>query len=95
MKIGDRVLIKGIVDEIRKDIVIIKNDGGYFGTLLSEIIDLNHEPSEIVYSQVDGITPSIVSEEDICDICTRSDCSVKKQIREQGIKLKSCDFRRR
>lgn len=39
MKIGDRVLVKGIVDEIRKDVVIIKNNGGYFGTVPSEIID--------------------------------------------------------
>lgn len=48
MKIGDRVLIKGIVDEIRKDVVIIKNDGGYFGTVPSEIIDkyAEQEPCE-------------------------------------------------
>ena len=39
MKIGDKVLIKGTIDEIRKDIVIIKNEGGYFGTVPSEIIE--------------------------------------------------------
>ena len=38
MKIGDRVLIIGTVDEIRKDTVIIRNEGGYFGTVKSEII---------------------------------------------------------
>lgn len=37
MKIGDRVLVRGIVDEIRKDTVIIKNRGGYFGTVPEEI----------------------------------------------------------
>ena len=38
MKIGDKVLIIGTVDEIRKDTVIIRNEGGYFGTVKSEII---------------------------------------------------------
>ena len=38
MKIGDEIYVHGYIDEIRKDIVIIKNDGGYFGTVLSEII---------------------------------------------------------
>lgn len=37
MKIGDNVYVHGIVDEIRKDVVIIRNDGGYFGTTESEI----------------------------------------------------------
>lgn len=38
MKIGDKVYIKGIVDEIRNDTIIIKNKGGYFGTVRSEIV---------------------------------------------------------
>lgn len=38
MKIGDRVFIHGYVDEIRKDTVIIRNNGGYFGTVRSEVI---------------------------------------------------------
>lgn len=37
MKIGDEVFIHGYVDETRKDTVIIRNDGGYFGTVESEI----------------------------------------------------------
>ena len=37
LKIGQEVLIYGYVDEIRKDIVIIRNEGGYFGTVSSEI----------------------------------------------------------
>ena len=37
MRIGDEVYIHGYVDEIRKDTVIIRNDGGYFGTVESEI----------------------------------------------------------
>ena len=39
MKIGDRVYVHGNVDEIRKDTVIIRNEGGYFGTVKSEIIE--------------------------------------------------------
>ncbi|MDY6296631.1 MAG: hypothetical protein SPL45_10095 [Schwartzia succinivorans] len=31
MKIGDRCFVHGYVDEIRKDTVIIRNKGGYFG----------------------------------------------------------------
>ena len=38
MKIGDRVFIHGYVDEIRKDTVIVRNKGGYFGTVRSEVI---------------------------------------------------------
>lgn len=38
MKIGDMVYVHGYVDEIRKDTVIIRNDGGYFGTIPNEIV---------------------------------------------------------
>lgn len=38
MKIGERVYVQGYIDEIRKDVVIIRNDGGYFGTAKSEIV---------------------------------------------------------
>jgi len=38
VKIGQEVLIHGYVDEIRKDTIIIRNEGGYFGTVKSEII---------------------------------------------------------
>ena len=37
MKIGDRIFVRGYIDEIRKDTVIVRNDGGYFGTVLSEV----------------------------------------------------------
>lgn len=43
MKIGDRVLVRGVVDEIRKDTVIIKNRGGYFGTDPREIEETEQE----------------------------------------------------
>ena len=38
MKIGDRVFVQGYVDEIRKDCVIVRNRGGYFGTEKCEVI---------------------------------------------------------
>lgn len=38
MKIGDEVFVHGYVDEIRKDCIIIRNEGGYFGTVKGEII---------------------------------------------------------
>ena len=37
-KIGDRIFVRGYIDEIRKDTVIIRNTGGYFGTDPSEVI---------------------------------------------------------
>ena len=37
MKIGGEVYVHGYVDEIRKDVIIIRNDGGYFGTVPSEV----------------------------------------------------------
>lgn len=50
MKIGDRVFVHGYIDEIRKDTVIIRNDGGYFGTVPSEVItgELPSAQSEII-----------------------------------------------
>ena len=39
MKIGDEVYVHGYVDEIRNDVAIIRNDGGYFGTVPSEVVE--------------------------------------------------------
>lgn len=44
MKIGDKVYVIGTIDEIRQDVVIIRNDGGFFGTIQSEIIPRKEEP---------------------------------------------------
>ena len=38
MKIGDEVFVHGYVDEMRKDVIIIRNNGGYFGTIEGEIV---------------------------------------------------------
>lgn len=37
MKIGEEVYIHGFIDEIRKDTIIIRNEGGYFGTVKEEV----------------------------------------------------------
>jgi len=46
MKIGDRVFVHGYIDEIRKDTVIIRNNGGYFGTIPSEVITGELPPAQ-------------------------------------------------
>lgn len=40
LKIGQEVLIHGYVDEIRSDTIIIRNEGGYFGTVECEVTDI-------------------------------------------------------
>ena len=45
MKIGDEVYIHGYVDEIRQNVVIIRNDGGYFGTVPEEIKSSSEIPN--------------------------------------------------
>lgn len=45
MKIGDEVYIHGYVDEIRQNVVIIRNDGGYFGTVAEEITNKSEIPN--------------------------------------------------
>ena len=49
MKIGDEIYVRGTVDEIRGDTVIIKNEGGYFGTSKSEVIRRGEEWDETVF----------------------------------------------
>ena len=49
MRIGDKVYVRGTVDEIRGTTVIIKNKGGYFGTKKSEIVLEPQECTEIIY----------------------------------------------
>lgn len=44
MKIGDEVYIHGYVDEIRKDTIIIRNKGGYFGTVQEEVVPSSQPP---------------------------------------------------
>ena len=53
MKIGDEVYVHGYVDEIREDTVIIRNEGGYFGTSKNEVTtdtELDWGKSEYIFS---------------------------------------------
>ena len=47
MKIGDEVFVHGYVDEIRKDVIIIRNNGGYFGTIEGEIVIADTPQTEL------------------------------------------------
>ena len=46
MKIGDEVFVHGYVDEIRKDVIIIRNNGGYFGTVKGEVVTADTPQTE-------------------------------------------------
>lgn len=37
LRIGDEIFVHGYVDEVRKDTIIIRNEGGYFGTVREEV----------------------------------------------------------
>ena len=52
LKIGQEVLIHGYIDEIRKDTVIIRNDGGYFGTVEYEITDIEMPDTNDVLDKI-------------------------------------------
>ena len=43
ISIGDEVWVHGFVDEIRRDVIIIRNEGGYFGTVPSEMFYYEEE----------------------------------------------------
>ena len=87
MKIGDRRFVRGYIDEIRKDTVIVRNDGGYFGTI----------PSEVT-----GGLPSAQPEITTCIDCIHyiplgkdkawGRCSVHSSPTENQRMCQSCDF---
>ena len=45
-------MIHGYVDEIRKDTIIIRNEGGYFGTVEHEITDLKMPNTDDVLDKI-------------------------------------------
>ena len=59
MKIGDRCFVHGYIDEIRKDTVIIRNNGGYFGTI----------PSEVITGELSSAQPEVIR----CKDCKHSE----------------------
>lgn len=48
MKIGDEVCVHGYIDEIRSDVIIIRNDGGYFGTVENEVYMVTHNIEDMM-----------------------------------------------
>lgn len=83
MKIGDEVYVHGYVDEIRNDVVIIRNEGGYFGTVRSEMF--YYEEDERGYGTMNSAdTPQTdrMTEEEIDTMLAKvlvgqSDCAWK------------------
>ncbi len=61
MKIGDIVYVLGEVDEIRKDVVIIKNEGGYFGTVENEVTTSKELHSCLLNKAYDNVLDVISS----------------------------------
>lgn len=39
MRIDDEIYVHGYLDEIRQDKVIVRNEGGYFGTVIDELVE--------------------------------------------------------
>ena len=70
MKIGDEVYIHGYVDEIRNNTIIIRNSGGYFGTVPDEIVP-SAQPERKAGKWV-RITQGAMSEQYICPFCHRT-----------------------
>lgn len=52
MKIGDEIWVHGFIDEIRLETCVIKNTGGYFGTVMSEICCNRPSSEEVVKIEV-------------------------------------------
>lgn len=50
MRIDDEIYVHGYLDEIRQDKVIIRNDGGYFGTVVGELVEAI--PKDNVYKAI-------------------------------------------
>jgi hypothetical protein len=73
MKIGDEVYVHGYVDEIRKDVVIIRNEGGYFGTDASEVIlaDRKTENSSEIPNNCEPKTGKMMTEEEFDSMLAR------------------------
>ena len=77
MRIGDEVYIHGYVDEIRKDTVIIRNDGGYFGTVANEIIEpigcKNCKWCDVMRNGVNAWCNKWGINVDVYDFCSRAE----------------------
>lgn len=81
MRIGDEVYVHGYVDEIRNDVVIIRNDGGYFGTARKEIRYIEDDmiiPQRADTPQTETLCEPINREiQGVIDALKQTDCSWK------------------
>lgn len=74
-RIGDEVYIHGYIDEIRNDVVIIRNEGGYFGTVPSEVFCYEEDRNgygtmnSADTPQTDCEACELDGKADVCKIC--------------------------
>lgn len=76
-RIGDEVYIHGYIDEIRKDVIIIRNEGGYFGTV----------PSEMLYYEEDRNGYGTMNTADT----PQTETSTNDEKLQSGVELKQTD----
>lgn len=75
MKIGDEIMVRGFVDEIRQDTVIIRNAGGYFGTAPSEVMPAVVRCRDCRrWTDGDGVN----------GICRWNDCITRQTLKDAG-----------
>lgn len=60
-KIGDQVYVHGYIDEIRKDTIIIRNAGGYFGTVDGEIVSSTEQQQSLYGYSLEYLIPFAVA----------------------------------
>lgn len=76
ISIGDEVWVHGYVDEIRKDVIIIRNDGGYFGTVKGEIVIADYKVdlgNGFSITANTAVTPQTDTNKVVCPNCGKSD----------------------
>ncbi len=68
IRIGDEIYVHGYVDEIRRDTMIVRNDGGYFGAVPEECVKAeNGKPSVKAPERICNVKVEI--EQEIDDWC--------------------------
>ena len=87
-RIGDEVYIHGYIDEIRNDVIIIRNEGGYFGTSDREIF--YYEEDERGYGTMNEADRK--TEPNSSEIPTGSTISKMEQVDETQTEKEECPF---
>lgn len=74
LKLGQEVWVHGYIDEIRNGVVIICNDGGYFGTIPREVCEAAGEKPQKEPKPEDTIVPCVGNQKGTvsdCEHCSR------------------------